>query len=63
MILRNLVFFTSECLYFLCFFYSYFANIDQNKMQTKSNLLFSGRASFEDMKYIKTTKIIFLTKN
>ena len=53
-ILRKWVFFTLECLYFLCFVHSYFISIDINIPQMKSNFIFSDRNIVPGMKYINS---------
>ena len=63
MILRNSVFSTLECLYFLCFLQSYSISMGKIKLQMESNLLFLDTASCKDMKYTKILKFNFLAKN
>ena len=48
------LFFTLECLYFLCFVHAYFIIIGMNMPQMKSNVTFSDRDIVTGMKYINS---------
>ena len=48
------MFFTLECLYFLCFVHSYFISIGINIPQMKSNFIFSDRNIVTGIKYINS---------
>ena len=52
--LRKLVFFTLECLYFLCFVHSHFISFGMNIPEMKSNFIFPDRDIVTGKKYINS---------